>query len=139
MLQFNVLRFAQKALSDSSIGHVRAEQFIKPATFRKHVESATLVIAHAGAGSRITAVELGKRIIATPHIGEQKDGRQISTARRFAERGRMAFHECEVLGQPDHLEAADETDSVSARASQDLIASIRAFIETGHYVESASA
>jgi UDP-N-acetylglucosamine transferase subunit ALG13 len=144
MLQSKVLHFAQTAPSDSSIRHIRAEQFIDPAKFRKHLESARLVIAHAGTGSRITALELGKRIIAMPRrarIGEQGDGRQIATARRFAQQGRIevAFDECELLDKPDHLEGFDETEPLSARASQDLTASIRAFIETGHHVESASA
>jgi UDP-N-acetylglucosamine transferase subunit ALG13 len=144
MLQSKVLHFAQTAPSDSSIRHIRAEQFIDPAKFRKHIESASLVIAHAGTGSSITALELGKRIIAMPRrsrIGEQRDGRQIAPARRFAQQGRIevAFDERELLDKPDHLEAFDETEPLSARASLDLIASIRTFIETGHHVESASA
>ena len=52
--------FAQTGPSDASYRHIRVEQFIDPAKFRECVESASLVIAHAGMGSIITALELGK-------------------------------------------------------------------------------
>ena len=66
----------------------------------------------------------------------------MATARRFAQQGRIevAFDESELLDKLDHLEVVDETEPLSPQASQDLIASIRTFIRTGHVdVESASA
>jgi len=137
--------FAQTGPSDTSFRHIRTEQFIDPAKFREYVGSASLVIAHAGMGSIITALELGKRIIVMPRrasMGEQRNDHQIATARRFAQQGRIevAFDERELLDKLDHLEAVDETEPLSPQASQDLIASIRTFIKTGHIdVESASA
>jgi UDP-N-acetylglucosamine transferase subunit ALG13 len=128
--------FAQIGPSDSRFEHIHAEQFIDPAEFRKSVESASLVIAHAGMGSIITALELGKKIVVMPRrasLGEQRNDHQIATARRFAQQGRIevAFDEYELVDKLDHLEALDETEPLSAQASQDLIASIRTFIETG--------
>jgi UDP-N-acetylglucosamine transferase subunit ALG13 len=137
--------FAQTGPSDASYRHIRVERFIDPAKFRERVESASLVIAHAGMGSIITALELGKRIIVMPRrasMGEQRNDHQMATAKRFAQQGRIevAFDESELLDKLDHLEAVDENEPLSPQASQDLIASIRTFIRTGHVdVESASA
>jgi UDP-N-acetylglucosamine transferase subunit ALG13 len=129
--------FAQIGPSDSRFEHIRAERFIDPADFRNHVESASLLIAHAGMGSIITALELGKRIIVMPRrasMGEQRNDHQIATAKQFAQHGRIdvAFDERELMDKLDHLQAFDEAQPLSAQASQDLIASIRTFIETGH-------
>lgn len=137
--------FAQTGPSDLIARHIRAEQFIDPAKFRKLVESASLVIAHAGMGSIITALELGRRIIVMPRrasLGEQRNDHQIATARRFAQQGRIevAFDERELLDKLDNLKPFDKTEPLNPQASQDLIASIRTFIETGRVdVESISA
>jgi hypothetical protein len=58
--------FAQAGPSDYHSEHIRTERFIDPTEFRKRVEAASLVISHAGMGSIITALELGKRIIVMP-------------------------------------------------------------------------
>ena len=102
------------------------------------LKSATAVIAHAGMGSIITALEFGKRIIVMPRqadLGEQRNDHQIATAKRFAEQGRIivAFNEQELHEKLDQLDLFRETEGVSAQASPCLIAAIRAFIETGHF------
>src|SRR3954452_10402842 len=84
--------FAQTGPSDAGYRYIRVEQFIDPAKFRECVESASLVIAHAGMGSIITALELGKRIIVMPRrasMGEQRNDHQMATAKRFAQQGRI--------------------------------------------------
>lgn len=129
--------FAQIGPSNYHYEHIGTERFIDPTEFRKRVESASLVIAHAGMGSIITALELGKRIIVMPRraaLGEQRNDHQLATARKFSEQGRIevAFDERELLDKLDHLEAVDEAHQLSAQASQDLISSIRTFIKMGH-------
>jgi UDP-N-acetylglucosamine transferase subunit ALG13 len=129
--------FAQIGPSDSRFEHIRAERFVDPADFRQHVESANLVIAHAGMGSILTALELGKRIIVMPRqatMGEQRNDHQMATAKQFAQHGRIdvAFDEHELMDKLDHLQAFDAAAPLSAQASQPLTASIRAFIKTGH-------
>ena len=53
--------FAQTGPSNYQASYIHAERFISPNEFRERVKSASLVIAHAGMGSIITALELGKR------------------------------------------------------------------------------
>ena len=112
------------------------EQFVDPTEFRKRVEAASLVISHAGMGSIITALELGKRIIVMPRrasLGEHRNDHQLATAKRFAEQGRImvAFTEQELVDRLDQLQVYEETDRLSAQASPRLISTIRTFIETG--------
>ena len=83
--------FAQTGPSDYRPEHIRSKPFIDPTEFRKHVESASLVIAHAGMGSIITALEFGKHIIVMPRradLGEHRNDHQVATAKRFAATGR---------------------------------------------------
>jgi len=128
--------FAQTGLSSYSPKYIRAEPFMSPSDFRSRVEAASLVIAHAGMGSIITALELGKEIIVMPRresLGEHRSDHQVATAKRFAEQGRIlaAFNEAELLEKLDHLQMLNNPERLSAEASPHLIAAIRTFIETG--------
>jgi len=129
--------FAQTGPSDYHCEHVRAERFIDPTDFRKRVEAASVVISHAGMGSIITALELGKRIIVMPRrasLGEQRNDHQLATAKRFAEQGRIAvaFSEKDLIDKLNQLQVGDTTERLGAQASPTLISAIRTFIETGH-------
>jgi UDP-N-acetylglucosamine transferase subunit ALG13 len=128
--------FAQIGPSEYRARHIHAERFIDPAEFRKRVESATIVIAHAGMGSIITALELGKRIIVMPRLaslGEHRNDHQVATAKRFAEQGRIevAFDQQQLIEKLNNLEAFNEVERLGTEASPHLIVAIRAFIDTG--------
>jgi UDP-N-acetylglucosamine transferase subunit ALG13 len=129
--------FAQTGPSDYRSKHIRTETVIDPTEFRKRVESASLVIAHAGMGSIITALELGKPIIVMPrraNLGEHRNDHQVATAKRFAEQGRImvALNEQELFDKLDQLEVSDEVERLDSEASPHLIDTIRMFIDSGH-------
>jgi len=129
--------FAQTGASTYRPDHIRAKPFIDPGEFRKRVESASLVIAHAGMGSIITALELGKHIIVMPrraNLGEHRNDHQIATAKRFAEQGRIivAFDEQELVEKLDRLEIVSDAEPLDTQAASPLIGTIRTFIKTGH-------
>jgi UDP-N-acetylglucosamine transferase subunit ALG13 len=128
--------FAQTGPSTYRPIHIRHEPFISPVDFRKHVESARLVVAHAGMGSIITALELGKHIIVMPRradLGEHRNDHQIATAQRFAEQERIvvAANEQKLLEALDRFGINGDAERISAHASSHLITTIRAFINTG--------
>lgn len=128
--------FAQTGPSDYRARHIRTERFIDATEFRERVEAASLVISHAGMGSIITALELGKRIIVMPRrasFGEHRNDHQLATAKRFAEQGAImvAFTEQELIDSLDRLQSANETERLTAQASPHLISTIRTFIEGG--------
>jgi UDP-N-acetylglucosamine transferase subunit ALG13 len=128
--------FAQTGPSDYRPNHISNKPFISPAEFRKYIESASLVVAHAGMGSIITALELGKRIIVMPRradLGEHRSNHQLATAKRLAEQGRIvvAGDEQQLLESLDHLEVFREAERLDVQASARLIGTIRTFIATG--------
>jgi UDP-N-acetylglucosamine transferase subunit ALG13 len=78
--------FAQIGPSSYEPRHIRHSRFIAPLEFRRHVEHADVIVAHAGMGSIISAVELGKPILVMPRrgdLGETRNDHQIATAERF--------------------------------------------------------
>jgi UDP-N-acetylglucosamine transferase subunit ALG13 len=126
--------FAQIGPSDYQSEHIRTERFIDATEFRRRVETADLVIAHAGMGSIITALELGKPIVVMPRrasLGEHRNEHQVATARQFAEQGRImvALDEEELVDRLDELRVFDGADRLGAQASPHLINAIRVFIE----------
>lgn len=129
--------FAQTGPSDYHSEHIRTEQRIDATEFRRRVESSDLVIAHAGMGSIITALELGKPIIVMPRrasLGEHRNDHQVATAKQFAEQGRIivALNEQELMEKLDQLQILDEAERLDTRASPRLINTIRGFIEAGY-------
>lgn len=60
---------------------------VSPDEFRDLQTRAGFIIAHAGMGSILTAMELGKPIIVFPRdhtLGEHRNGHQMATADRFS-------------------------------------------------------
>jgi UDP-N-acetylglucosamine transferase subunit ALG13 len=128
---------AQTGLSEYRPIHIRHKPFMAAADFRRQVELASLVIAHAGMGSIITALEYGKQIIVMPRradLGEHRNNHQIGTAKRFAEQGRIvaAYNEENLLEALDKVGIVTEAERLSAQASPILITTIRAFISSGN-------
>src|SRR5262245_61048293 len=101
--------FAQIGPSNYRPRHIRATRFIDPPEFRERVEAARVVVAHAGMGSILTALELGKSIIVMPRRGDLKETRndhQVATARHLLAQGRVlvAFDEQQLLELLDQTE-----------------------------------
>jgi UDP-N-acetylglucosamine transferase subunit ALG13 len=68
-------------------------RFLNPLDFRKRASEASCIVAHAGMGSIITALELGKPIIVLPRRAsmlEHRNDHQLASARRFI--GRPGVH-----------------------------------------------
>jgi UDP-N-acetylglucosamine transferase subunit ALG13 len=59
-----------------------AERFLDPLTFESNFKKAELVISHAGMGTIITALELGKPLLVMPKrasLGEQRNEHHLAT------------------------------------------------------------
>lgn len=128
--------FAQIGPSSYSPKHIEAKPFIPPDEFRKNTEAAWVVVAHAGMGSIITALEFGKRIVVMPRrcdLREHRSDHQIATAKRLSDRGlvQAAFDEADLRDKLDRLDACRSSDRLGTEASPYLLATLRAFIETG--------
>ncbi|TCJ19315.1 glycosyl transferase family 28 [Flaviaesturariibacter flavus] len=135
--EFPALRFlAQTTGSDSFRGrHIEVLSFIPPVAFKKHLEEADLVIAHAGIGTILNVLELQKPLIVFPRLGrlhETRDDHQVATARAFEKQGYL--HVAEDGPQlRAHLEAflqgrLPPAAPIAPHASPGLLESLSEFI-----------
>lgn len=110
--------------------------FMDPPRFRREMESADAVVAHAGMGTILTALELGKPILVVPRLGnrgETRNDHQVATARRLAEEKLViaAYDEAGFAAGMEALEAAGERPRIAGRASDALLGRLREFVLGG--------
>ncbi|MCC7389715.1 MAG: hypothetical protein IT431_13210 [Phycisphaerales bacterium] len=125
--------FAQIGETDFRPQHLEWTPFLEPEEFRARVEGADILVAHAGMGSILTALQAGKPILVMPRRGDLRETRndhQVATAKRFLEMGRVevAFDEDELKQKLDKLDALRAAGTISAWASPELLGAIRDFI-----------
>ena len=125
--------FAQIGPTDWRPRCIAWTQFLPPAEFRQRVASASAIVAHAGMGSILTSLELGKPILVMPRRGalrETRNDHQVATARQLADQGKVtaAFDEHELAWKLDELEAILAAERIAAEASPTLLDAIRFFV-----------
>ncbi|MEQ3633708.1 glycosyltransferase [Thalassolituus sp.] len=67
--------------------HARSVEFLTPMEYSAAAKTAEVLVAHAGIGSILTAIELGLPVIIFPRsfaLGEHRNDHQSSTAREFS-------------------------------------------------------
>lgn len=100
--------FAQIGPSRFRPSHCRHERFLRPEGFRDVFQQAALIVAHAGMGSIITALEYGKPILVMPRRGdlaETRNDHQLATAKQFGDLGvvEVGLTGAEIRSQLDRL------------------------------------
>ncbi len=116
--------------------HFEWEEFISPQQYHEMCDEADLIIAHAGMGSIITALELSTPVLILARLAvfqEHRNDHQVATARRFSARKGVLVAEDEhaVAGMIDSWNASRdvvETETVEPYAEERLIRVIRDFI-----------
>jgi UDP-N-acetylglucosamine transferase subunit ALG13 len=126
--------FAQIGPSDMKAKAVSTVQFMKPEEFRQRMSDADAIVAHAGMGTIITALELGKPIIVMPRRGDLRETRndhQVATVKKLGDAKRVivAWDERELI---DKLDAVDDArtsfDRIRTHASDGLVCALRSFL-----------
>lgn len=93
--------FAQIGRSAYRPSQIEYKEFLEQGEFRQRLQEAQLVVAHAGMGTIISALETGTPIIVMPRraaLGEHRNDHQIATARRF-----LALHYVAVAFDENEL------------------------------------
>lgn len=128
--------FAQIARTDWKPEHIEYQDFLAPHEFRDKFQAADFVVAHAGMGTIIDALELGKSILVMPrraNLGETRNDHQVATAKRFLALNyvSVAFDEKELLTKLDKLRetALGQAGRKNTGPSPLLLKTIRDFIE----------
>jgi len=114
--------------------HLAVLPFMDPPAFRRTMGEARAVIAHAGMGTILGALELGKPILVVPRLGAQGETRndhQVATARHFAQEGlvRAAQDEATFRAEADRLAQAPAPARIGDRADEALLRRLREFAE----------
>ena len=130
--------FAQIGSSKFVPVNMRYVDFLPPEEFRKRLSWADLLVAHAGMGSILSALEFGKPVVVMPRLarlGETRNNHQVGSARRLRELANVTvamnpkeLREILVLGGP-----VAPPRKISPFASVGLIAAVRDFIKTGNH------
>ncbi len=125
--------FAQVGPSEYDARSIETVRFLDPPAFRARAEQATALVAHAGMGTIITALGLGKPLLVFPREvvrRETRNDHQVATARHFANSGRVlaAFDEEELWLRLDAIESFRPGARIGQKASQELISRIRGFV-----------
>lgn len=125
--------FAQIGETDWRPAHISWSKFIQPPEFTKHFSEADVVVAHAGMGTILSALQFEKPILVMPRrarLGEQRNEHQLATARRLSELGKVnvAMDEAELRTMLDRLDDLRPREKIGAYASPELVTALREFI-----------
>lgn len=128
--------FAQIGSSEYRPSNMQWTQFLSPDEFKHKYDTAKVIVAHAGTGSLITALQLGKPILIMPRrasLHETRNDHQLATSEQFLRFGSVtvAWDEDELiekLGNIDNLRC--ESQSIEPHASHELIKAMREFIDS---------
>jgi UDP-N-acetylglucosamine transferase subunit ALG13 len=128
--------FAQIGKSDYKPKYISYKAFLTPEEYKEKLLEADVIVAHAGMGTIITALELGKQILIMPRqkdFGEVRNDHQFSTAKRFLalHYAKVAFDEVELKDKLNKLETSANAPNLvgTIGPSPFLIKTIREFIE----------
>ena len=133
--------FAQIGLTDFCPSTIQWTQFLDPGEFKRRYEAASVIVAHAGTGSIITALQMGKPILIMPRrasLRETRNDHQVATAEQFRRFASVvvAWDEKELIAGLDGINAMDGRQRIGPSASPELVAAIRGFIEAADTITS---
>lgn len=126
--------FAQTGETNYSVRQIKASAWLEPREFRAQLEQADAIVSHAGMGTILTALELGKPLLVLPrraHLGETRSDHQVATAREFARRGWLLAAETEddLPARLEELSGFAPSVRFSKDASPRLLERLRAFTQ----------
>lgn len=115
--------------------NMKCFSYVTPDEFRSLQENADLMIAHAGMGSILTALEFGKPILIMPRDherGEHRNGHQFSTVKRFADTSGVYAVDDEIAlrARLDDIPSMKAATLASGQASDQLVQELNDFIST---------
>jgi UDP-N-acetylglucosamine transferase subunit ALG13 len=123
--------FAQIGRGDYRPEHIAWTRDMDPRDFRERMAQCDTVVAHAGMGTIISAIEMGKRVIVMPRrasLGEHRNEHQLATAARLEHlNGLEVVQDAEALADVLAQRQERVEDSDPSQPHPQLIAAIRRF------------
>lgn len=126
--------FAQIGRTAYRPRHLEWTDFVAPEEFARRAREAACIVAHAGMGTIITALEYGKPLLVMPRrhaLHEQRNDHQLATAERVRARGgiRVAMDEAELVRELEGVDRLPPSERIAARASDELLQRLRSFVD----------
>ena len=117
--------FAQIGETNYQPSHIKYSKFLAPKGFVEHVKSASLIIAHAGMGTILTALKHQKPILVMPklaNLSEHRNEHQTATAKYLSDQGKInvAFNEHSLVEKLHNLKELAATARVGPYANTTL-------------------
>jgi len=115
---------------------IESYKFISPNEFLQFQIKANILVGHAGMGTILSAMELGKPLIIMPRLvayNEHRNDHQLATALKFKNTPGIyvAMNDNELLDYlNDHNKLALPESKISNQASQSLLNAIDHFIDS---------
>lgn len=127
--------FAQIGATNWRPSHIAWTQFLQPPEFVRRLAEADVVVAHAGMGTILSALQAQRPILVMPRratLGEVRNEHQLATARHLAVLGKIdvAMDDIELLSKLSSLHQLQPRDRIGPHASDSLIAALREFIKS---------
>lgn len=125
--------FAQIGRTDAIPKHIDSTAGLDPAAYRELFARAEVVLAHAGMGTILTALDLRKPLLVMPREAsrdEHRNDHQLATARQLESliRLQVAWNEYELRAWLDRLSSVRPPVS-SGDGMRRLVAYLKTFIE----------
>jgi exopolysaccharide biosynthesis glucuronosyltransferase PssE len=126
--------FAQIGETSYRPAHLQFAKHLAPGEFRQILERADVVVAHAGMGTILQALEAGVPILVMPRradLREMRTDHQAATARRLGERGlvHVANDEAELRARLDAVVSLEAPPRIAPLAPPPLVECLRRFID----------
>lgn len=114
----------------SSLGFAET---LTPSQFANQIAKCKVIVSHAGMGTILTALELGKPIVIMPRLaslGEHRNDHQLATVENL--RGisgiYIAENEKQLIQALDQVQLFDGGNSFSSHAQEDLLDAVSTFV-----------
>jgi UDP-N-acetylglucosamine transferase subunit ALG13 len=125
--------FAQIGPAEYVPRHIAHTGFLEPPQFAERARAADVIVAHAGMGSIITALTMGKPILVMPRRGDLRETRndhQVATAQRLSELGKVAvaMDEKELIERLGRLEELTASGAIGPYAQDSLVTAVRGVV-----------
>lgn len=126
--------FAQIGQSEYQPSNIQWTNFLDPQEFKRKYEAARVIVAHAGTGSIITALQLGKPVLVMPRrasLRETRNDHQIATSEQFLsfDSVEVAWDENELKTKLEGIDKLRGSPRIESYASGELVKVIREFID----------
>ena len=125
--------FAQVGRSRYRPRKIAYTSLLVPWEFRRRVVEADLVVAHAGVGTILTALELEKPLLVMPRraaLREHTSDHQVEMAKRFGLECQVsvAYDEAALMQKLDSIDKIQVSCRVRKSTSENLLVAVRGFI-----------